>query len=53
MVNYNDVTKVKIKEHNPNLPWTLGHLHRILIVGSSGFGKANTLLNLVKKTKWC
>ena len=34
--------------HNPNWPYFLDHLSRILIIGGSGSGKPNVLLNLVK-----
>ena len=34
-------------EHNPKSPYTPDHPYRILIVGDSGSGKTNALLNLV------
>ena len=49
MINYGDVTKVKINKHNPNWPQILGHLYRMLIIAGSGSGKTNTLLNLIKQ----
>ena len=33
--------------HNPNWPYILGHPYRILIIGGSGSGKTNLLLNLI------
>ena len=36
-----------IKEHNQNWPQILNHSYRILVIGGSGFGKTNLLLNLV------
>ena len=36
-----------IKEHNQNWPPILNHSYRILVIGGSGFGKTNLLLNLV------
>ena len=39
MINFDDVTKEKIKEHNLKLPQIPDHLHRILIIGCSGSGK--------------
>ena len=32
MINFNNVTKENIKEHNPNWPQILDHLYRILII---------------------
>ena len=46
MINFDDVTKGNIKEHNPNWPQIPGHPYRILIIGGSGSGKANSLFNL-------
>ena len=34
--------------HNPNWPYIPDHPYRILIIGGSGSGKANVLLNLIK-----
>ena len=34
--------------HNPNWPYIPDHPHRILIIGGSGSGKTNVLLNLIK-----
>ena len=39
MINFDDVTKENIKEHNPNWPQILGHPYRILIIGGSGLEK--------------
>ena len=33
--------------HNPNWPYLPDHPYRILIIGGSGSGKTNTLLNLI------
>ena len=46
MINFDDVRKENIKEHNPNWPNVYDHPYRILIIGGSGFGKANSLFNL-------
>ena len=40
------VTKENIKEHNPNWLQIPDHPYRLLIVGSSGSGKTNSLVNL-------
>ena len=34
--------------HNPNWPYVPDHLYRILITGSSGSGRTNVSLNLIK-----
>ena len=47
MINFDDVTKEKIKEHNPNWPKISDHPYRILIIGGSGSGKTNSLFNLI------
>ena len=46
MINSDDVTR-KHKELNPNWPQIPAHPHRILIIGGSGSGKTNALLNLI------
>ena len=45
MKNY--VESVEINP-NQNWPYVLNHPHRILIIGGSGSGKSNVLLNLIK-----
>ena len=47
MINFDDVTKEPIKEHNPNWLQVPDHPYRILITGVSGSGKANALLNQI------
>ena len=44
MINFDDVTKKNIKEHNPNWPHIPDHPRIIKIVGS-GSGKINSLFN--------
>ena len=47
MINFGDyINENKIK-HNPNWPYIPDHPCRILIIGGSGSGKTNTLLNLI------
>ena len=46
MINSDDVTKVNIKEHWPQIP---DHLNRISIIGGSGSGKTNSLFNLISR----
>ena len=47
MINFDYITKEDMKEHNQNLPEIPDHSCRILIVGGSGSGKTNALLNLI------
>ena len=47
MFNFDYISKEDVKEHNPNRPEIPGHLHRILIIGSSGSGNTNAFLNLI------
>ena len=45
MKNYDQSVKII---HNPNWPHNPDYPHRILIIGGSGSGKTNVLLNLIK-----
>ena len=47
MFNFDYITKEDIKEHNTNRSEIPDHPYRILIVGGSGSGEANALLNLI------
>ena len=47
MFNFDFVTKEDKKEHNLNWPEIPDHPNRILIIGGSGSGKTNALLNLI------
>ena len=47
MFNFDSITKENIKKHNPNQPEIPDHPYRILIIGGSGSGKTNALLNLI------
>ena len=42
------VMLMKIKPNKRNWPYIPDHPYRILIVGSSGSGKTNVLLNLIE-----
>ena len=49
MINFNDYANENKTEHNlkwSNIP---DHPYRILIIGGSGTGKKNALLNLINK----
>ena len=47
MINFDDYTNENKTEHNPKWPYIPDHPYRILIVGGSGSGKTNALLNLI------
>ena len=46
-LNFDDAAKENIKEHNPNWPKNPDHSCRILITEDSGYGKMNSLFNLI------
>ena len=45
MKNYDQSVEIN---QNPNWPYILDHLYRILIIGNSGSAKTNVLVNLIK-----
>ena len=47
MINFDDYTNENIIEHNSKWPYIPDHPYIILIIGCSGSGKANALLNLI------
>ena len=47
MINFDDYTNENKTEHNLNWPYIPDHPYRILILGGSGSGKTNALLNLI------
>ena len=47
MINFDDYTNENIIEHNSKWPYIPDHPCRILIIGGSGSGKKNALLNLI------
>ena len=47
MINFDEYTNENKKEHNPNWLYIPDHPYRILIIGGSGTGKTNALLNLI------
>ena len=49
MFNLDSVTNENNKEHNKKWPFIPDHLYSILIIGGSGSGKTNTLLNLIRQ----
>ena len=49
MINLDSITNENNKEHNEKWPYIPDHPYRILIIGGSGSGKTNTLLNLIRQ----
>ena len=47
MINFDEYTNENRIKHNPNWPYIPDHPYRILIIGGSGTGKTNALLNLI------
>ena len=47
MINFDDVTKKDIKEHNPNWSEISDNPYRILTIRGSGSRETNALLNLI------
>ena len=47
MINFDEYTNENKTEHNSKWPYIPDHPYRILIVGGSGSGKTNALLNLI------
>ena len=49
MINLDSITNENNKGHNKKWPYIPDHPYRILIIGGSGLGKTNALLNLIKE----
>ena len=47
MINFDNFTNENKTEHNSKWQYILDHPFKILIVGGSGSGKSNALLNLI------
>ena len=47
MINFDEYTNENKIKHNPNWPYIPDPPYRILIIGGSGSGKTNVLLNLI------
>ena len=48
MINSDDYTNENRTEHNKNWPHTPDKPYRIIIIGGSGSGRTNLLLNLIE-----
>ena len=47
MINFDDYVNENKTKHNSKWPYIPDHPYRILIIGGSGSGKTNALLNLI------
>ena len=48
MINFDEYVSENKTVHNKNWPYIPGHPYVILIIGGSGSGKTNALLNLIE-----
>ena len=48
-INFDDMVNEEKTQHNPDWPYTPDMPFRLMIVGSSGSGKTNTLFNLINR----
>ena len=53
MINFDDYvnenkTEQELRSHNESWPYITDQPYRILIIGGSGLGKTNVLLNLIE-----
>ena len=48
MINFDDYVNENKTKHNKNWPYIPDHPYRILIIGGSGSGKTNLLLDLIE-----
>ena len=49
MINLDCITNENNKEHTEKWPYIPDHLYRIIIIGGSGSGKTNALINLINE----
>ena len=49
MITLDSITNKNNKKRTEKWPYIPDHLYRILIIGGSGSGKTNTLLNLINE----
>ena len=49
MINLDSITNESNKKHNEKWPYIPDHLYRIIIIGGSGSGKTNALINLINE----
>ena len=49
MINLDSITNENKKENNEKSPYISDHPYRIIIIGCSGSGKTNALINLINE----
>ena len=49
MINLNSITNENNIKHNAKWPYIADHPYRIIIIGGSGSGKTDALINLINK----
>ena len=49
MINFDDIVNENKTKHNRNWSYIPDHPYRILIIGGSGSGKTNALINLINE----
>ena len=49
MINLDSITNKNHKKYNEKWPYIPDHSYRILIIGGSGSGKTNALLNFINE----
>ena len=49
MINLDSITNEKKIEHNEKWPYIPDHPYRIIIIGGSGSGKTNALINVINE----
>ena len=52
IINLDSITNKNNKKHNEKRPYIPDHPYRVLIIGGSGSGKTNTLLNLINERRY-
>ena len=51
MINLDSIISKNKKKHNDKRPYIPDHPYRMLIIGGSGSGKTNTMLNLINEQR--
>ena len=49
MINLDNIPNENNKEHNEKWPYIPDHSYRMMIIGGSGSGKTNALINLINQ----